>query len=127
MSVKDINRLPHLAPVRFIQEVLFAGETESASIVEFNEIPTLSATVEAAAQNVIFIDSLYRTYHGGVLTGMKKVELLEPLTKGSYKVESKILTQLDNFSMFRFKLSQNGKLFVQGEMSIVMKDRDEKL
>lgn len=127
MSVEDINRLPHLAPVRFIQEVLFAGETESASIVEFTEMPTLSATVEAAAQNVIFIASLYRTYHGGVLTGMKNVKQLETLTKGSYKVESKILTKLDNFSMFTFKLSQNDKLFVQGEMSIVMKDRDEEL
>ena len=127
MSVDNINNLPHLAPVRFIKEVLHAGELEASSMVEFQEIPTLSATVEAAAQNVIFIASLYHDYDGGVLTGMKNVELLERLTKGSYKVESKILTKLDNFSMFRFKLSQNDKLFVKGEMSIVMKDRDEKL
>ena len=127
MSVEDINRLPHLAPVRFVTEVLLADETESASIVTFKEAPTLAAVVEAAAQNVIFIASLYRDFDGGVLTAMKNVTLLEPLTQGDYKVESKISTRLDNFSLFTFKLSQNDKVFVTGEMSIVMKDRDEKL
>jgi len=29
MSVEDINRLPHLAPVRFVKEVLVAGEVEN--------------------------------------------------------------------------------------------------
>ena len=127
MSVEDINRLPHLAPVRFVKEVLLADETESASIVAFKEQPTLAAVVEAAAQNVIFIASLYRDFDGGVLTAMKNVNLLEPLVQGDYKVESKISTRLDNFSLFAFKLSQNDKVFVTGEMSIVMKDRDEKL
>jgi hypothetical protein len=127
VSVEDINRLPHLAPVRFVKEVLLAGETESASIVAFKEKPTLAAVVEAAAQNVIFIASLYRDFDGGVLTAMKNINLLEPLTQGDYKVESKISTRLDNFSLFSFRLSQNNKIFVEGEMSIVMKDRDEKL
>jgi len=106
MSVEDINRLPHLAPVRFVTEVLVAGEVNSASIVEFEEEPTLAAIVEAAAQNVIFIASLYRDFDGGVLTAMKKVKLLKPLKKGSYKVESSISARLDNFSMFKFTLSQ---------------------
>jgi len=127
MSVENINRLPHLAPVRFIKKVLLADEIESASVVEFKEKPTLSAIVEAAAQNVIFIASLYRDYDGGVLTAIKSVNLFEPLVQGDYKVESKISTRLDNFSLFKFKLSQNDKVFVEGEMSIIMKDRDEKL
>jgi hypothetical protein len=127
VSVEDINRLPHLAPVRFVKKVLLAAETESASIVAFKEQPTLAAVVEAAAQNVIFIASLYRDFDGGVLTAIKNVNLLEPLTQGDYKVESKISTRLDNFSLFTFALSQNDKVFVEGEMSIVMKDRDEKL
>ena len=127
MSVENINRLPHLAPVRFVKEVLLSEENRAISIVEFHEVPTLSAIVEAAAQNVVFIDSLHRIYNGGVLTAMKNVELLNELTKGSYVVESEISTRLDNFSMFTFTLSQNDKIFVKGEMSIVMKERDEKL
>lgn len=127
MSVEDINRLPHLAPVRFVKEVLVAGEVDSASIVEFEEEPTLAAIVEAAAQNVIFIASLYRDFDGGVLTAMKKVTLLKPLEKGSYKVESVISARLDNFSIFTFKLSQDDEIFVEGQMSIVMKARKEKL
>ena len=127
MSVEDINRLPHLAPVRFVKEVLVAGEVDSASIVEFEEEPTLAAIVEAAAQNVIFITSLYRDFDGGVLTAMKKVTLLKPLEKGSYKVESVISARLDNFSIFTFKLSQDDEIFVEGQMSIVMNARKEKL
>ena len=127
MSVEDINRLPHLAPVRFVTEVLVAGEVDSACIVEFEEEPTLAAIVEAAAQNVIFIASLYRDFDGGVLTAMKKVKLLKPLVKGSYKVESVISARLDNFSMFKFTLSKADEVFVEGEMSIVMKHREKKL
>ena len=127
MSVEDINRLPHLAPVRFVKEVLVAGEVDSACIVAFEEEPTLAAIVEAAAQNVIFIASLYRDFDGGVLTAMKKVKLLKDLEKGSYKVESIISARLDNFSIFTFKLSQNDEIFVEGQMSIVMKARKEKL
>ena len=127
MSVEDINRLPHLAPVRFVTEVLVAGEKNSACIVEFVEEPTLAAIVEAAAQNVIFIASLYRDFDGGVLTAMKKVKLLKPLEKGSYKVESVISARLDNFSIFTFKLSQNDDICVEGQMSIVMKAREKKL
>jgi len=123
----NIDQLPHLAPVRFIKEILLAEEIEAASTVEFKEKPTLAAVVEAAAQNVIFITSLYRDYDGGVLTAMKNVQLLEPLVQGDYRVESKISTKLGNFSLFKFKLSQNDKIFVEGEISIVMKDRDEKL
>ena len=125
MSVEDINRLPHLAPVRFVTEVLVAGEIDSACIVKFEEEPTLAAIVEAAAQNVIFIASLYRDFDGGVLTAMKKVKLLKTLEQGSYKVESSITARLDNFSMFKFKLSKSDEVFVEGEMSIVMKHREE--
>jgi hypothetical protein len=56
---------------------------------------------------------------------MKKVQLLKPLKKGTYKVESAITARLDNFSMFSFKLSQENEVFVEGQMSIVMKAREK--
>ncbi len=127
MSVEDINRLPHLAPVRFVTEVLKAGEVDSTCTVTFEEEPTLSAIVESAAQNVIFITSLYRDFEGGVLTGMKRVKLLKNLEKGSYQVQSILSARLDNFSMFKFTLLKDNEIFVEGEMSIVMNHRQEKL
>ena len=127
MSVEDINKLPHLAPVRFVTEVLKAGEMDSTSMVTFEEVPTLSAIVESAAQNVIFITSLYRDFEGGVLTGMKRVKLLKNLEKGSYKVQSILSARLDNFSMFKFTLLKDNEIFVEGEMSIMMNHRQEKL
>ncbi|MCK4441742.1 MAG: hypothetical protein KAU90_07025, partial [Sulfurovaceae bacterium] len=70
MNIIDM-KLPHKAPVRFIKDVIVEGENHAISIVEFDEVPTLSAVVEASAQNVIFILSLFEIYHIGVLTGMK--------------------------------------------------------
>jgi hypothetical protein len=126
MSVID-KKLPHKVPVRFIKEVEIEGEYHAISLVEFTETPTLSAVVEAAAQNVIFILSLYKDYDGGVLTGMKNIELSESLQAGIYRVESEISTQLESFCMLRFKLSKEDKSIVKGEISIVMKERDEAL
>ena len=127
MNMKDVNILPHLAPVRFVTEVLEANEKDSISMVFFEEEPTLAAIVEAAAQNVIFITSLYKEFDGGVLTGMKRVKLLKPLNKGAYKVESLLTAKLDNFSIFKFTLSQKDEIFVEGEMNIVMNHREKKL
>ena len=122
--IADIERLPHQAPVRFVTEVIKDGEVDSISIVTFNEKPTLAAIVEAAAQNVIFIASLYRVYDGGVLTGMKHVVLHEVLESGSYRIESKISAQLDNFCIFTFELFRDEKVMASGEFNVVMKERD---
>ena len=121
--IADIERLPHQAPVRFVTEVIKDGENDAICMLEFSEKPTLAAIVEAAAQNVIFIASLYRVYDGGVLTGMKHVVLHETLEKGSYKIESIISAQLDNFCIFTFELFQNEKVMAEGEFNVVMKER----
>lgn|GEM_PF-1568355 len=126
MNVID-KKLPHKVPVRFIKEVEIEGDDDATSLVEFLEKPTLSAVVEAAAQNVIFILSLYKDYDGGVLTGMKNIELLGELKEGIYRVESKISTQLESFCIIAFRLSRGEDSVVTGEISIVMKERDEKI
>jgi hypothetical protein len=122
--IADINRLPHKAPVRFVSEVIKDGENDAICMLEFLEPPTLSAVVESAAQNVIFIASLYRIYDGGVLTGMKKILRHEPLEAGAYKIESKISAQLDNFCIFTFELFRNKRVVAEGEFNVVMKRRD---
>ena len=121
--IANINRLPHQAPVRFISEVLKDGEDDAISMLEFLEKPTLASVVEAGAQNVIFIASLYRVYDGGVLTGMKNIVRLEVLEKGTYRIESKISAQLDNFCIFTFELFQAERLMAEGEFTVVMKER----
>lgn len=122
MSVID-EKLPHKKPVRFIKEVIEEGDKHSISLVEFNEKPTLSAVVEAAAQNVIFIISLYKDFDGGVLTGMKNVKLLAEFDSGIYSVESTLMARIDNYTNFRFRLHREAKIFVEGEINIVMNKR----
>lgn len=125
--IADINRLPHQAPVRFLTEVIKDGEDDAISMLEFLEKPTLSAVVEAAAQNVIFIASLYKVYNGGVLTGMKNIILHDKLKSGKYRIESKISAQLDNFCIFSFELFRDNKVIAEGEFNVVMKARETPL
>jgi len=125
--IVDIERLPHQAPIRFVIEVIKDGENDAISMVEFKEKPTLSAVVESAAQNVIFISSLYHIYDGGVLTGMKHILLHQTLERGVYRIESKISAQLDSFCIFTFQLFQNEKVMVEGEFNVVMKERKSKI
>lgn len=124
MQAIDIDkRLPHKYPVRFIKEVLEEGESHAVSLLEFKEKPTLPAVVEAAAQNVVFIASMYREYDGGVLTGMKNVELLEELHAGEYTVHSAIGARIEHFCTIKFELLEQTKIVAQGEMNIVMQRR----
>lgn len=123
MSVID-EKLPHKEPVKFIKEVIDEGENHAVSIVEFDEEPTLSAIVEASAQNVIFILSLFDKYHIGMLTGMKEVKLYQDLKAGTYRVKTEIFANLDNFYMFKFELfDKKGTIVVDGEITILLERR----
>ncbi len=122
--IVDIDRLPHKAPVRFISEVIKNGENDAISMLKFLEPPTLSSVVESAAQNVIFITSLYRIYNGGVLTGMKNIVRYEKLEAGAYRIESKISAQLDSFCIFTFELFRDERVVAEGEFNVVMNQRE---
>ena len=123
MNIIDM-KLPHKAPVRFIKDVIVEGEKHAISIVEFDEVPTLSAVVEASAQNVIFILSLFEIYHIGVLTGMKNIKVYQELNAGTYNVETQISASLDNFYIFEFKLFDNDDtIIVDGEITILLEKR----
>ena len=123
MSVID-EKLPHKEPVKFIKEVIDEGKNHAVSIVEFDEEPTLSAIVEASAQNVIFILSLFDKYHIGMLTGMKEVKLYQDLKAGTYRVKTEIFANLDNFYMFKFELfDKKGTIVVDGEITILLERR----
>lgn len=128
MNVID-RKLPHKAPVRFIKEVIEEGENHAISLVEFDEKPTLSAIVEASAQNVIFILSLFEIYHIGVLTGMKDIKQHKELQTGVYRVKTEIFASLDNFYIFKFKLfDKKETIVVDGEITILLERRkNEKL
>jgi len=122
MGIID-NYLPHKKPVRFIEEVLEEGEEYAISLVVFHEKPTLSAMVEAAAQNIIFISSLNSVFDGGVLTLMKNINLLNELEPGTYKVSSEMVARIDNYATFKFNVSIEDEAFVNGEINLVMNRR----
>ena len=112
------EKLPHKPPVRFIKEVIESADTYAVSLVHFDTSPTLSATVEAAAQNIVFILSVFKEGYMGVLTAAKSVKLHEPPDKGTYRVYTEKTAEFEDFFMLHFTLTREEKLYVSGEISI---------
>ncbi len=117
------KKLPHKYPVRFIKEVEIEREDDAISLVEFKEKPTLSALLEAGAQNTVFIQSLYAKFDGGVLSSIKYAELLAPFEAGVYRVKSSIVSRLDPFVVVAFVFLQQEDILAKGEINIVMNPR----
>ncbi len=112
------EKLPHKEPVKFIKEVEAEGENHAVSIVEFKQKPTLSAVVEAAAQNIVFITSIFKGTYKGVLTGMKNIELLGEIESGLYRVHTEKKAELDDFFILEFEMLKGGEVVVRGEINI---------
>lgn len=117
------KKLPHKYPVRFIKEVEVEEKNYAISLVEFKEKPTLPALVEAAAQNTVFIESLYEKFDGGVLSGMKNVESYTSFQAGIYRVKSSIISRIDPFILIGFIFLSDEEVLAKGEISIVMNPR----
>lgn len=117
------KKLPHKYPVRFVKEVEIEEENYAISFVEFKENPTLPALVEAAAQNTVFIESLYEKFDGGVLSGMKNVESYTLFQPGIYRVKSSIVSRIDPFVLVGFEYLSSEGVLAKGEISIVMNPR----
>lgn len=116
--IDTLSKLPHKDPVRFIKTVQKEEDDYAVSLVEFKDVPTLSTVVEAAAQNIIFIKSIFKDSYKGVLTGMKNIELLGEIDKGIYTMHTKKIGGLDNFFVCNFECFKEGKKIAHGEISI---------
>jgi len=122
-SINIDQRLPHKYPVRFIKEVELEGDDYAVSLVDFQEKPTLAMLVEAAAQNTVFIASLYAEFDGGVLTSIKNAESLKVFELGVYRVKTSITSRLDSFIVVSFAFLSKEDILAKGEINIVMNPR----
>ncbi len=118
-----IETLPHKEPVRFIKEVEISEENDARSIVDFKTIPTLAASVEAAAQNVIFIKSIPRHHSAGFLTGMKNIKQLIKFDKNVYVVRTEVVARLQNYYLLGFVMYEQelGDEVASGQFNIIVK------
>ncbi len=118
-----IEDLPHKEPVRFIKEVEISQENYAQSIVDFKAIPTLTAFVEAAAQNVIFIKSIPRHHSAGFLTGMKDIKQLAKFDKNIYVVKTEVVARLQNYYLLGFVMYEQGLVdeVANGQFNIIVK------
>ncbi|MDF1883132.1 hypothetical protein JHD49_04195 [Sulfurimonas sp. SAG-AH-194-C21] len=114
--MKELS-LPHVAPVRFAQDILFKKETTARVSLGFDEIPTLGMMIEGAAQSsAAFGDG---TKKGGFLVSLKNIKLLKKPTKTALEVSLINEHNLQAMSYFSFVVYEGLEVLVSGNFVIV--------
>jgi len=128
-----LTYLPHRAPVAFVKEVLVSEEHCARSAVSFESAPTLPMLSEAAAQTSTFM----------LLTKEKEAADIPPRAMGMLlslkaawhqksakqllEIESRYVSNLDNFFMVSFRVLDADTLVAEGQLSVVLQKRGETL
>ena len=115
--------LPHKAPVRFAQEIIFKDLDNDVAIVsiKFDSLPSLAMIVEASAQSSAAFGGNDKKM--GFLVSLKNIKLLEELKYLSYHVEIFAEYQLGGLSYFNFKVfskDEKEKILATGTFIIAL-------
>ena len=103
--------LPHLAPVRFAQEVVSHSEEQIQILCVFPNIPTLPMLAEAAAQSTSAFSNS-DTPKIGFLVSLKDVILLEDIVFLEYLILVKSTATIGTFEEFYFEVFDNKPLSI---------------
>jgi len=114
--------IPHIPPIRFVQSLLFADESNAQAKVEFPHNPTFGMMVEAAAQaSSGILDNDKEKIQKGFLVTLKNIQLLEELQSKQYIFEIQLDSKIANFKYFSFNVLDNDKsLIMKGSFSIAL-------
>ncbi|WP_321778458.1 hypothetical protein [Sulfurimonas sp.] len=115
--------LPHKAPVRFAQEVIYKELDKDIAVVsvKFDSLPSLAMIVEAAAQSSAAFGGNDKKM--GFLVSLKNIKLLEELKSLDYYVEIFAQHQLAGLSYFNFKVfikEEKEKVLANGTFIIAL-------
>ncbi|SFV62640.1 3-hydroxydecanoyl-[ACP] dehydratase [hydrothermal vent metagenome] len=109
--------LPHIAPIRFADKILFKEETTARVSLTFDSLPNLGMMIEAAAQSsAAFSDG---TKKGGFLVSLKNIKLLQKPTKLELEVSLSNEHTLQDMSYFSFLIYEGSVELVSGSFVIV--------
>ncbi len=117
-------QLPHLAPLKFVKEILSCDENEARVVVEFDEIPSLAMLIESAAQSSSALEQT-REIKNAFLVSMKNVKLLhEPLVK-IFEVSVKNKHSLENMKLIDFDVFEGEKIIANGSLTLAIEDKND--
>lgn len=128
-----MHRLPHTAPVKFVEKILHDSEFEARTVVRFPYAPTLPMIVEAAAQTSAFVgvNTIKRSLGipeddtaKGMLLKMKATP-----NRKMHGLDCQIhvvyVSNLDHFFVMRFELFEDAECVCEGEMNIYLDGPDD--
>jgi hypothetical protein len=111
-------KLPHLAPVRFAQEVLLKEEKLARVSLSFGMLPSLAMMVEAAAQS----SAAFRVNdrENAYLVSLKGVVLHEKASSENLVAEIIDAHRLDKMRYVEFKIFEEDLCLASGTLVIAV-------
>jgi len=109
-------KLPHIAPIRFAQEILRDTQESKRVSLVFEEIPSLGMMVEAAAQSSAAYGN--EDAQSGFLVSLKNVKRLQNPTKKELEVSLVNESNLGTMSSFSFEVFEAEVLCVSGNFIV---------
>jgi len=111
-------KLPHLAPLRFAQEILVKKEKMARVSLEFGMLPSLAMMVEAAAQSsaAFRINDKENAY----LVSIKGVKLHQNPTQANLVAEIFDAHRLDKMRYVEFQVFEEDTLLASGTLVIAV-------
>lgn len=111
-------KLPHLAPIKFAKYTLEKDEKSAKVLIEFEQIPTLSMLVEAAAQSSASfrIDDSESAF----LVSLKGIKLLEQPTKMQLVAHVTDEHRLDKMRYVGFNIYEDETCVANGTLVIAV-------
>jgi len=114
--MKELS-LPHIAPIRFAQDILFKEQNSARVSLSFDELPSLGMMVEAAAQSSAAFGDEENS--GGFLVSLKNIKLLQKPTKLVLEVSLTNEHNLQAMSYFSFNVYEGLEELLCGSFVIV--------
>ncbi len=117
-------KLPHLEPLIFAKKIVEKNENNTIVLCEFQEIPTFTTFIEAAAQSSSsFVDQEKPKL--GFLATVKNIEQHKEFDQLQYHIHLKLEAQIAEFKQFYFevfKLNNNTEAYISGNFSVIIKE-----
>ena len=116
--------LPHIEPLLFAKQIFDLYNNTATVLCEFNQIPTLSMFIEAAAQASSAFDlNKDNEPKIGFLTLAKNIELLNEIKDNSYLIKLKNEVEVNNMKQFSFEAyDKNNIKIVKGLFTILVQE-----
>jgi len=112
--------IPHLAPVRFVKELLHSDYVSASVKVGFDYIPTLPMLIEAATQSSSGIKDDIKTAKMGFLVALKNIKQLEKIEEKEYVIDVILVHKLGDFKSLTFDVLDGAKIVVSGAFSVAV-------